>query len=122
MTINIRGAPEGSADEYRRARQPRCSKTVAGLRWSAPNYGERNYYDELDGGGLGRGYLGLPRISDPDLDRLNPPFAGGQGVVALGFTGAPPSTEWCCTTPGKTSQTITFEEPMRLLRGHRIRT
>jgi hypothetical protein len=35
-------------------------------------------------GGLGRGYLGLPRVCDPGFGQLNLPFTGGLSVFAPG--------------------------------------
>jgi hypothetical protein len=81
------------------------------------NYAELSYYDELDGGGLGRGYLGLPRIDNPDFHRLNAPFADGLGVVAPGVYRRDFEHGVVLHNAGTTSQTITFEEPLRLLAG-----
>lgn len=41
--------------------------------WWAPmgvDYAATAYYDELDGGGRGRGYLGAPVLANPSLDQL----------------------------------------------------
>ena len=120
MTISTRGAPGGSAEEYRRARYHLTATLLQDGYWAPmvdSKYGELSYYDELDGGGLGRGYLGLPHISNPNFDRLNTPFADGLGVVAAGVYRRDFEHGVVLHNAGTTSQTITFEEPLRLLAG-----
>ena len=120
ITINVRGAPDGSTEEYRRARYFLTATLMQDGYWAPKidsDYGALNYYDELDGGGLGRGYLGLPLISNPGFDRLNAPFTAGLGAVTPGVYRRDFEHGVVLHNAGTTSQTITFEEPLRLLRG-----
>jgi hypothetical protein len=120
MTINIRGAPQGSAEDYQRARYF-LTATLLGNGYWAPmvnaQYAEMSYYDELDGGGLGRGYLGKPYIVNPSLDRVNAPFTEGLGVVAPDVYRRDFYGGVVLHNAGNSRQTITFEKPLRHLTG-----
>ena len=87
MTIDRRGTvTPGSAEDYRRARFF-LTATLMQNAWWAPmgtDYSEPVHYDEMDGGGRGRGYLGHPSVADPDMERLSEPSADGTGSPAPG--------------------------------------
>ncbi|QYN34467.1 putative glycoside hydrolase family 15 protein [Pseudonocardia sp. DSM 110487] len=84
MNINVRRAQAGSPDEYRNARFFLTATLLQDGFWApmGQHYGELAYYDELDGGGLGPGYLGAPLVTNPAPERLDEPFDDGVGVVA----------------------------------------
>ena len=84
LNINVRRAAAGSPEEYRNARFFLTGTLLQDGYWApmGQHYGELAYYDELDGGGLGTGYLGAPLVADPTPERVNAPFADGLGVVA----------------------------------------
>ena len=46
------------------------------------DYGQPLYYDEMDGAGLGRGYLGHPLEPDPSLSAIITANDGGTGSPA----------------------------------------
>lgn len=87
MTIDLRrGVAPNSQEDYRRARFFLTS-TLMQDAWWAPmgrDYSEIAYYDEMDGAGAGRGYLGHPLEANPDLKRLTESSADGTGSPAPG--------------------------------------
>jgi hypothetical protein len=120
MTINVRGAPAGSPEEYRRARYFLTATLLQNGYWAPmvnSGYGQLNYYDEIDGGGLGRGYLGMPLVADPDFDRLNAPYGAGMGIVAPGVYRRDFDNGVVLHNAGDASQTITFDQPLRSIAG-----
>jgi hypothetical protein len=120
MTINTRGVPTGSPEEYRRARYFLTATLLQNGYWAPmvdSGYGQLNYYDEMDGGGLGRGYLGMPLVADPDFNRLNLPFTAGMGVVAADVYRRDFDNGVVVHNAGNISQTIRFEQPLRLISG-----
>jgi Hypothetical glycosyl hydrolase family 15 len=120
MTINTRDAPAGSVDEYRGARYFLTATLLQNGYWAPmvdSEYGQLNYYDEIDGAGLGRGYLGSPLVANPDLDRLNAPFEAGMGVVAPDVYRRDFDNGVVLHNAGTAVQTIKFDEPLRLLAG-----
>ncbi|MEP9415046.1 putative glycoside hydrolase [Gordonia sp. VNQ95] len=79
MTIDSVRGPATS--RYARARLF-LTLTLLQNGWWAPmgaDYGQVRYYDELDGGGLGRGYLGKPIVADPDMAALSARTSTGTG-------------------------------------------
>ncbi|TQM43094.1 putative glycoside hydrolase [Pseudonocardia cypriaca] len=84
LNINVRRAQAGSPEEYRNARFFLTATLLQDGFWApmGQHYGELAYYDELDGGGLGPGYLGAPLVANPAPEQLDAPFADGLGVVA----------------------------------------
>lgn len=83
VTINIRRAPKGSATDRKAARFRLASTLMQDGFWApmGANYGELGSYDELDGGGLGRGYLGKPLAKSPTWAALQDPFVDGVGSL-----------------------------------------
>ena len=84
LTISSRRVPAGSADDYRRARFAMAA-TLMQNGFRAPmsdDYGQPLYYDEMDGAGLGRGYLGHPLEPDPSLSAIITANDGGTGSPA----------------------------------------
>jgi hypothetical protein len=86
LTINQRRTPAGSALDYRNARFFITATLLQDGFWApmGQDYGELAYYDEMDGGGLGSGYLGQAVVADPTPDQLAAWYAGGVGTVAPG--------------------------------------
>jgi hypothetical protein len=84
MTISSRRVPAGSADDYRRARFALAATLMQNGFWAptADDYGQPLYYDEMDGAGLGRGYLGHPLEPDPPLSAITTANDGGTGSPA----------------------------------------
>ena len=120
MTINVRRAPAGSADEYRRSRYFLTATLLQNGYWAPmvdSQYGQLDYYDEIDGGGLGRGYLGSPLVANPDLDGLNAPFTAGLGLVSQDVYRRDFDNGVVLHNAGSASQAIRFEVPLRLLTG-----
>ena len=84
LTISSRRVPAGSADDYRRARFALAATLMQNGFWgpTADDYGQPLYYDEMDGAGLGRGYLGHPLEPDPPLSAITTANDGGTGSPA----------------------------------------
>jgi hypothetical protein len=84
LTISSRRVPAGSADDYRRARFALAATLMQDGFWApmGDDYGQPVYYDEMDGAGLGRGYLGRPMESNPPLSVLSTVTDDGTGSPA----------------------------------------
>ena len=120
MTIDTRGAARGSSDEFRRARYFLTATLLQNGYWAASASSEYNsllFYDEFDGAGLGRGYLGMPLVVNPDFARLSAPFGGGIGMAAPDVYRRDFETGIVLHNSGGADRVVTFESPMRLLRG-----
>jgi putative glycosyl hydrolase-like family 15 (GHL15) protein len=85
MTINKDGG-RGSPAAVRRARFELVATLLQGGFWApmGKDYGSLEYYDELDGAGLGRGYLGQPLEANPTLAMLSERKESGTGSPADG--------------------------------------
>ena len=81
LTISSRRVPAGSADDYRRARFAMAATLMHNGFWAPTDdgYGQPLYYDEMDGAGLGRGYLGRALEPDPPLSAITTAKEGGTG-------------------------------------------
>lgn len=84
LTISKQRATAGSAEDYRRARFALASVLMQNGYWApmGKEYDEPRYLDELDGRGLGRGYLGQPLDPNPDLTLLRRTAGTGTGSPA----------------------------------------
>jgi hypothetical protein len=84
LTISTRRAPAGSADAYRRARFAMAATLMQNGFWApmGDDYGQPVYYDEMDGAGLGRGYLGHALEPDPPLSAITRANDAGTGSPA----------------------------------------
>jgi hypothetical protein len=70
-----------ATDDLRRARFFLTSTLLQNGYWGAAgqDYGALPRYDELDGGGLGRGYLGAPIVESPTRRRMFDDYHAGAG-------------------------------------------
>jgi hypothetical protein len=84
LTISTRRATAGSADDYRRARFALTATLMQNGFWApmGVDYGQPVYYDEMDGAGLGRGYLGAALEPNPTLSALTTVTDEGTGSPA----------------------------------------
>jgi hypothetical protein len=84
MTISNRLVPAGSADDYRRARFAMAATLMHNGFWApmGDDYGQPLYYEEMDGAGLGRGYLGHALEPDPPLPAITTVSEFGTGSPA----------------------------------------
>jgi hypothetical protein len=84
LTISNRLVPAGSADDYRRARFTMAATLMQNGFWApmGDDYGQPLYYDEMDGAGLGRGYLGHAMEPDPPLPVITTVSEFGTGSPA----------------------------------------
>ena len=84
LTISNRRVPAGSADDYRRARFAMAATLMQNGFWApmGDDYGQPLYYDEMDGAGLGRGYLGHALEPDPPLSVITTVNDDGTGSPA----------------------------------------
>jgi hypothetical protein len=88
LTLTINRSRAQPAHQYRKARFALAATLLSGGYWApmGADYQTLAYYDEMDGAGLGRGYLGQPLGAAPPFD----PAAGGvlrrdfeHGIVLL---------------------------------------
>jgi Hypothetical glycosyl hydrolase family 15 len=84
LTISSRRVPAGSADDYRRARFAMAATLMHNGFWGpmSDDYGQPLYYDEMDGAGMGRGYLGHAVEPNPPLSAITTASNGGTGSPA----------------------------------------
>ncbi len=84
LTINKEEGDPLSAEGQRRARFFLTATLLQNGYWApmGADYGEIVHYDELDGGGLGTGYLGHPLVPNPTPEQLQAPYAEGVGQLA----------------------------------------
>lgn len=84
LTISNRRVPAGSADDYRRSRFAMAATLMQNGFWApmGDGYGQALYYDEMDGAGLGRGYLGHALEADPPLSAITRANDSGTGSPA----------------------------------------
>jgi hypothetical protein len=83
MTISSQRVTAGSAADYQRARFALTATLMQNGYWApmSDGYGQPLYFDEMDGAGRGRGYLGHAVQENPSLSALT--------AAATGRTGSP---------------------------------
>ena len=123
LTLTSRRVPAGSADDYRRARFAMAATLMQNGFWGPTNddYTQPLYYDEMDGGGLGRGYLGHPLEPDPSLSAITTANNSGTGSG----TGSPAPYVYrrdfeqgiALVNVGSTAQQVAFGRTYRHLSG-----
>jgi hypothetical protein len=88
LNIDRRRVLLGDPQEFRSARFYLTATLMQDGYWAPMgySYGELTYYDEMDGAGLGRGYLGRPLVPDPAVDRVTGPYIVGVGTIRPGVT------------------------------------
>ncbi len=87
LTINNETGNPLSEEGQRRARFFLTATLLQNGYWApmGADYGEIVHYDELDGGGLGTGYLGHPLVPNPTPAQLQAPYSDGVGRLAEGL-------------------------------------
>jgi hypothetical protein len=111
--------PAGSADDYRRARFAMAATLMQNGFWApmGEDYGHPLYYDEMDGAGLGRGYLGHALEPDPPLSVITTPNDGGTGSPAPYVYRRDFEHGIALINIGHTAQQVAFRRPYRHLSG-----
>ncbi len=119
LTISTQRAPAGSPEDFRRARLFITGTLLQDGYWApmGPDYGHLARYDELDGGGLGPGYLGYPYVGSPTSSQLAAPFSAGIGQLADGLFRRDFEHGIVLVNVGSQPRTVTFDHPYRKLRG-----
>jgi hypothetical protein len=119
MTINLRRAAPGSSQEFREARFRIAATLMQNGYWAPADdgYGRLLHYDELDGAGLGRGYLGAPVDPDPTPAGVQQPFAGGAGAVGELVFRRDFANGIVLVNAGDAEQTVQLGGPFRKLGG-----
>ena len=86
MTINKQDSGAAPPDALRKARFEFVATLLQNGFWApmGANYGAIEYYDEMDGGGLGKDYLGHALERSPTMDDLSKPNDEGTGSPAPG--------------------------------------
>lgn len=119
MTIDRqRGDPE-AAERYRRARFFLTATLLQDGYWApmGEHYGELAYYDEMDGAGQGRGYLGRAVVENPSWEMMNQPYTAGIGTVAEGVYRRDFDNGMILVNLGIEAQSVTLGRTYRHLRG-----
>lgn len=108
MTIDRLGFGASESESYRRARFFLTSTLLQDGYWApmGHHYGGTSYYDEIDGAGLGPGYLGLPLSAGPD------DVDNGQGVYRRDFENG-----IVVVNVGDDTEHVRLEQPYRHLQG-----
>ena len=119
MTISSRRVSAGSADDYRRARFALTATLMQNGFWApmGDDYGQPVYYDEMDGAGLGRGYLGQALESDPPLSVITTVTDEGTGSPAPYVYRRDFKHGIALVNVGPTIQQVTLRRPYRHLSG-----
>jgi hypothetical protein len=119
MTINRRRTAPGSENDYRNARFFLTGTLLQDGFWAPMglDYGELTYYDEMDGAGLGRGYLGRPMTSDPAPDQVAAPYVVGIGTIAPGVVRRDFEHGIVLNNAGTEPATVDLRRNFRKLRG-----
>jgi len=81
------------------------------------DYGQPVYYDEMDGAGLGRGYLGHALEPDPPLSAITMANADGTGSPAPYVYRRDFEHGIALVNVGHTAQQVAFPRPYRHLSG-----
>jgi Hypothetical glycosyl hydrolase family 15 len=119
VTISSRRVQAGSADDYRRARFALTATLMQNGFWApmGDDYGQPTYYDEMDGAGLGRGYLGQALQPDPPLSVITAVTDGGTGSPAPYVYRRDFEHGIALVNVGPTAQQVTFRRAYRHLSG-----
>ena len=121
LTISSRRVPAGSADDYRRARFAIAATLMQNGFWGpmSDNYAQPLYYDEMDGAGLGRGYLGHALEPDPPLSAIamRNNVGGGTGSPAPNVYRRDFEHGIALVNVGSTAQQVTLGRTYRHLSG-----
>lgn len=119
LTINRRRAGAGTPEAFRDARFFLTATLLQDGYWApmGVDYGELAYYDEMDGAGLGPGYLGGAVVPDPGPDAVAAPFERGIGTVAPGVVRRDFEHGIVLVNSGAAAQAVELGGTFRRLRG-----
>ena len=119
MTISSRRVRAGSADDYRRARFALAATLMQNGFWApmGDDYGQPAYYDEMDGAGLGRGYLGQALEPNPPLSVITTVTYDGTGSPAPYVYRRDFEHGIALVNVGPTAQQVTLRRAYRHLSG-----
>lgn len=120
VTINRRHTTAGSPEDYRNARFFITATLLQDGFWApmGQDYGELAYYDEMDGAGLGPGYLGRAVVADPTPDQIAAPYTAGVGTVAPDVVRRDFERGIILNNSGSIPQVVDLHGTFRKLRGH----
>jgi hypothetical protein len=122
LTINTQRVTPGSAEDLRRGRFFLAATLLQNGYWApmGPDYGHLASYDELDGGGLGPGYLGYPYVGNPTVAQLTGPFSAGVGQIADGLLRRDFEHGIVLVNVGTGTRTVSFDHPYRTVDDGRV--
>jgi hypothetical protein len=120
LTINKNTLGPDTPDALRKARFELGATLLQDGFWApmGPDYGTLAYYDELDGDGLGRGYLGYPVVANPTTRELSAPNSAGTGSPAKGVFRRDFERGIVVVNTSAVAATIPLEWPYKKLKGH----
>jgi hypothetical protein len=119
MNINRRRAQADTPEAFRDARFFLTGTLLQDGYWAptGADYEELAYYDEMDGGGLGPGYLGGAIMPDPAPGAVTAPYACGIGTVAPGVVRRDFERGVVLNNSGTEPQTVDLGGTFQRLRG-----
>ncbi|MDF3303697.1 putative glycoside hydrolase [Rhodococcus sp. T2V] len=119
ITIDKRRTAPGTEQDFRRARFFLAATLLQNGYWAPMgiDYSELSYYDEMDGGGLGRGYLGQPLMANPCPAAMSQEFADGFGSTSEGVFRRDFDNGIVLLNTGTEPANITLERPYQRLTG-----
>ncbi|GAF50725.1 hypothetical protein RW1_095_03500 [Rhodococcus wratislaviensis NBRC 100605] len=119
ITIDRRRAAPASPREFQRARYFLAATLMQNGYWApmGADYSETVYYDEMDGGGLGRGYLGQPVMANPCPAALEGSYADGFGSLGDGVFRRDFEHGTVLLNTSGTARDVSLDLPLRRLRG-----
>jgi hypothetical protein len=119
LTINKNTVGPETPEALRNARFELGATLLQDGFWASmgPDYGTLAYYGEMDGDGLGRGYLGYPLVADPTMKVLSTPNSAGTGSPAKGVFRRDFERGIVVVNTSAVSATIPLERPFKKLKG-----
>jgi hypothetical protein len=119
ITINKNVGESGTPEAFRKARFELGATLLQNGFWApmGPDYGTLAYFDEMDGGGLGRGYLGYPLVSSPTTSVLSARTTSGTGSPVQGVFRRDFERGIVVVNTSSVATTIPLERPFKKLTG-----
>ncbi len=121
LTLNKEFSGTGTATDQRRARYFMTASLMSNGYWggSVGDYSAFGWHEEMDGAGLGRGYLGQPVAASPTWSQISAAYSttAGVGKYASGVHRRDFTNGIALTNPTGSAQTVALETTFVRLSG-----